>query len=176
MYKNQLISLNCVLFIMIAVHSFLIPHLDPWWEAGFHLGSQVGGGMPPRIPGGRRDPALDPRLDPGRERWDPANNDRTPPESRLPFYLSKAFNWWCIRSRVICLNKSWDIHSAIHHLKHVFYTLQSLQTFNYLQRRISTQLFSTFNNRMQTALDVNGSVWRWMQKSSQHFSCSIMLQ
>jgi len=55
---------------MIAVHSilFLIPPLDPWWEAGFHLGSQVACGIPGQD---RRDPTFDPRweveftLDPG---------------------------------------------------------------------------------------------------------------
>ena len=38
---------------MIAVHSFLIPPLDPWWEAGSHLGSRVGGGIPGWTLGGK---------------------------------------------------------------------------------------------------------------------------
>ena len=55
--------------------------MDPRWEAGSHLGSQVGGGILPWIPAGRRDP----RLDPGWERWDPANNDRTDPNPAFLF-------------------------------------------------------------------------------------------
>ena len=80
--------------------------LDPGWKAGSQvgpwagltgsrLGSQVRGGIPPRIPGGRWDPRWEGR--------DPANGGRIraippgipggiggiPPESRLPFYLGK---------------------------------------------------------------------------------------
>ena len=82
--------------------------LDPGWKAGSQvgpwaglagsrLGSQVRGGIPPWIPGGRWDPRLDPRW----ERPDSANGGGIqaippgipggiggiPPESHLPFYL-----------------------------------------------------------------------------------------
>ena len=84
------------------------PALDCRWEAasqvgpwvglaGSRLGSQVREGIPPRIPGGRQDPTLDPEW----ERPDPANGGGIqaippgipggiggiPPESHLPFYL-----------------------------------------------------------------------------------------
>ena len=47
-------------------------------QAGSCLRSQVGGRIPPRIPGGRRDPALDTGLDPARERRDPTNSGGIP--------------------------------------------------------------------------------------------------
>ena len=83
--------------------------LDPGWKAGSQvgpwaglagsrLGSQVRGGIPPRIPGGRRDPTLDPGWevgsqvgpqvgkagsrqwwrDPGNPTWDPRWDWRYP--------------------------------------------------------------------------------------------------
>ena len=49
-------------------------------------------------------------------------------------WFAKALDWWRICSRVVGLNKGWDILSAIYHLKHVLYIFQSLHTLNYLQK------------------------------------------
>ena len=91
------------------------PALDCRWEAasqvgpwaglaGSRLGSQVRGGIPPRIPGGRRDPTLDPGWEVGSQVGPqvgkangggiqaippgiPGGIGGIPPESHLPFYL-----------------------------------------------------------------------------------------
>jgi len=65
---------------------YLYPHINSRCQQKTNLLSQVEGGIPPRIPGGRRDPANGggiPAIPPGI----PGEIGGIPPESCLPFYL-----------------------------------------------------------------------------------------